>query len=223
MVAVLEKVNRFRVSNLSAFGKCDLFHHGIVQDSIFSFNQEFIGSTVYGIIDEFGNGAAALSCALAGKLDEVKGDIYINECKIINKDIQKFSCYVGDDSGLKKQFGLKSMTVREQIEYGINKNLSFSNDIAEIQRNFGLSEERFDRVLKYCSGERWRASMAIGYAQGKSIYCFPWMNTKDLLNLENQIRLGIKLLLEIGAILIIPTVNEKTLINIYDSCNIISL
>lgn len=77
--------------------------------------------------------------------------------------------------------------------------------------------------MKYVSGERWKASMAIGYAMGKSIYCFPWLNTKRLMQLKEHIIICSKALVDIGAIIIIPTTKPETLLSISNQCKFIFL
>lgn len=65
--------------------------------------------------------------------------------------------------------------------------------------------------------------MAIGYSLGKQIYCFPWLNTRYVQYLEEHIKLCIKPLLEIGAIIILPTSKKETLLNIVPQAKFIFL
>lgn len=221
-MAVLEKIDSFKVIGLTAFGNCNLYHHGLIQDHINNFGYEFRKKQIYGIIGEFGNGSAALSCAISGKLPIQQGNFFINGKEVKINNIKKIGCYVGEDIKIKTKFGfIHRTTVKEQIEYGVNKQKSFVQDVNKIKTMFHLSDERFNRNIKYFSGERWKASIAIGYALGKMIYCFPWMNTKDLFYIKDHIALCLESLMQIDAIIIIPTCKEEVLLEISNSCEFI--
>jgi hypothetical protein len=44
---------------------------------------------------------------------------------------------------------------------------------------FELSDERFERDLDHVSGEIFRITAAIGFAEGKEIFCWPWRNAHE--------------------------------------------
>lgn len=209
MVGILEKVDRIQLKSVSASCECKLLNYGAMIDGFSNFTYDFKKGNIYGVIDEFGLGGWALSYVLAGKCKLYQGEVIINNKAIDNNVLQNFACYVGEDGGRRKLLGIKSMTVREQILMGIHTNKSFCNSYQQIQSLFGLSNERVDRKIELISGERWKASMAIGYAWGKSIYCFPWLNYKYMRQLEAHIKLCMKPLIEVGAIIIIPTSDNR--------------
>lgn len=215
-------MNKLKLEDVSGGFDCGLKNYGCMRDTIGHFYYEF-KSGIYILEGECATGGWALSTVLVGKDNTFDGEVWINDKKVNCKQINKCSCYVGEDAGLRKRFGLVPMTVKEQIEYGVNRNLSFSNDIKKIKSLFGLSEERYNRPLKYVSGERWRISMAIGYALGKTIYCFPWMNKKYILKLEDCLKLCFNSLQEIGAIIIIPTTSHDVIKKIADKYTVIEL
>lgn len=223
-MAILGKIESVCLVDISGGGDCCLENYGCMRDVVLPLNCEFISGNIYGVIGEFGDGGWALSTMLAGiNKWEDYGSILANDKKIRNNEMKKYSCYVGADSGIKKMLGLLPMTVKEQIIYGIKKGLSYDNDIEQIREKFSLSNERFNRYMKFVSGERWKASMAIGYAMGKSIYCFPWLNTKRLIQLEEHISICSKVLLDVGSIIIIPTTKQETLLSISSRCKFIFL
>jgi len=214
---VLEKINQLTVKNLTARCICKLSGYGKIIDSISIFSYEFKPGNIYGVFDEFSCGGWALSWVLSGKQKVFEGEVRINENPVGYRELKNYSWYVGEDSGRRKLFGVNKMTVKEQIQFGIDSGKSFCNDINRIKVMFGLSNERFDRCLQYVSGERWKASMAIGYSLGKTIYCFPWLNSYFLSTFKQHFELCFKALAEIGAIIIIPTCNTnyiKDILNI---------
>lgn len=207
MVGILEAIKQIEMENVSGGFDCGLENYGCMRDTLGHFTFKFEPG-VYLIEGEGATGGWALSTILSGKDRTFEGKILFNNQEVTYREIVQNSCYVGEDSGLKKRFGLVPMTVQEQIRYGISKGLSFNNDIEQIRKMFGISEERFNRSMKYVSGERWRASMAIGYSFGKSIYCFPWINSKFIISREENLKICFDSLRAIDAIIIIPTTNS---------------
>lgn len=220
---ILEKINSIEMIKVTGSGECDLCNYGHMSDVIYPFDYKFESGNIYGIIDEFGNGGWILSEILAGKRKWINGRILINGVEISNNKMNEYGCYVGEDSGMKNWLTRRSFTVQEQIYYGVKKGISFCNNVDEIKKNFNLSDERFNRQIKYFSGERWKASMAIGYAQGKLVYCFPWMNSRYIKHLEEHIRFCARALLEVGAIIIIPTCRERSLLEVSGDCKFVYL
>lgn len=85
--------------------------------------------------------------------------------------------------------------------------------VEKIIELFGLSKDRLSYKVEELSWERWRASMAIGFAQGKSIYCFPWCSTmwiNDLI-LNSGIHRCIDIVKKYGSIIIIPTSKTESI------------
>ena len=88
---------------------------------------------------------------------------------------------------------------------------------------FCISSERINRNIYFVSGERWKASAAIGYANGKKVFCYPWMNSKDIEHLKEQLSHTVKVLLDADCIVIMPTTKEENIKKITDNGRIIFL
>ena len=209
-------------NDFSVGGECNLFHYGIPRELLQKHDFEFYAGNLYGIIGEFGDGGAALSCGITGNTKYYKGRIFIDEVECSIDHVIENSWYVGNDLFKYKSKGLffnkpkfNKNTIKEQIEYGIRckkTNESFST----IQNMFNVSNDRIVRNINYVSGERWKASAAIGYANGRKIFCYPWMNTKDVEHLREQLSHTIKVLQENGCIVIMPTTKEENIKKISD-------
>jgi hypothetical protein len=86
-----------------------------------------------------------------------------------------------------------------------------------------VSNERVGRSIKKVSGERWKASIAIGYAYGKKIYCYPWMNSRDVEHLKEQMKENIEVLTNNKCIVILPTTSEENVKKLSKRYNIVKL
>lgn len=211
---VLEKIS---IKNFSSGGVCNLFHHGVVQDCLERIDLELCEGNLYGIIGEFGMGGAALSCGITGNTNIYSGKVIVNEKEEPMEYLIQRSWYVGTDLYQNKSHGLffkrhkiNKRTIKEQIEYGINT-IRTELEIDTIQREFDLSNERINRNIEFVSGERWKASAAIGYSNGKKVFCYPWLNTKDLNQFKEQLEATIDTLLKLDCIIIIPTTKKENI------------
>ena len=60
-------------------------------------------------------------------------------------------------------------TIHDQIQYAVDNGLGYGKSVDEIKKRFELSDRRFESVIQQTSGERWRVSMAVGYAYVRCI------------------------------------------------------
>lgn len=225
-MGILEKIV---LENFTVGGSCDLFHHGVLQDNLEKGNFELYGGNLYGVIGEFGNGGAALSCGITGNTNFYEGRIVVDGMETSKEHLIQNSWYVGKDLykyNSSSLFGRKPKmtrnTIKEQIEEGVCRNghgLSFY----QIKSIFDISDERVVRNIEYVSAERWKASAAIGYVHKKKIFCYPWMNSKDIEHLKEQLSNTINVLLDFGCIVIVPTTKEENIRKISDKGQMIFL
>lgn len=153
----------------------------------------------------------ALSYALTGLAELNNTIVQINRKVISEYELRRTSFYVGGGLDLSKK-----STVRNEISYALDINNN-SYTFKEIVDYFSLTQSRLDRLIKYTGNEHWRASLAIGYASGKTIFCFPFINKELSLEL---IRLKIdKFILKLQAekkIIILPVESESELAELAD-------
>ncbi|UKI12688.1 MAG: hypothetical protein L6V84_08515 [Oscillospiraceae bacterium] len=81
-------------------------------------------------------------------------------------------------------------TPRDYISSAIDLG-GFNYTLDDIKMTFHLTDNRFDRPLNEASGEIWSISVAIHYALGKDIFCFPWLNALDFSRYQAMVELGI--------------------------------
>ena len=98
----------------------------------------------------------------------------------------------------------KNKTVRKSIEKSIIKN-KCSDTFEDIVEAFYLDERRHDIKLQYLSGERWRASAALGYVSGKSIFYAPYENTSFYHSMYGSTMFkALRYLADKGTIIVLP-------------------
>lgn len=172
---------------------------------------------IYGIICEHGAGGESIA-RLLSNTTPLKGEkVFVDDVEIGASTIEKLCWYLGKvlySRGLIK----RELSFRQALEMAI-KEQHYYEKVDDIVKEFHLTPSRLDYSLSQnCEWERWRMSMAIGYANNKKIYCFPWMNTLefyDCLYNSSVFRFFKKLTRE-GAIIILPTSRKENVNKLVD-------
>ena len=77
---------------------------------------------------------------------------------------------------------------------------------------FCLSDGRFKRPLSEVSGEIWLISLAVNFALGKDIFCYPWLNQLDIERFKTAYEHNvIDFLKKENKIIIVPSSQKKIL------------
>ncbi len=173
------------------------------------FSCEFAFGKSYLLDAEMGHGAWALSWIVAGLMEPNAGTLLRNGVPYSTEKRRKESWCVRRDEI--KRFGLLgNQTVRWQIRHGLRMSSrpDFRTETDYIER-FLLTLERYNRGFRSLSNEAWRASCAVGLANGKRIFCFPHMSYLrpdfDEEWHQNFFKKIIDLLRDTGALVLIPT------------------
>lgn len=171
-------------------------------DNVFNFER----GKIYGVVCEYGGGGEAISLLLTNEIPREEEKVYFDDVEVDELTVQRTGWYMGKELYSGKLFK-REVSVRKALHYAVNKYHKYES-IDEIIQDFGLTPGRLDYGLsRNCCWEKWRSSLAIGYASEKMIYCFPWMNTLtffDCLYNSAVFQLFRRLKSE-GAIIILPT------------------
>ena len=173
---------------------------------------------IYGIICEHGAGGEAISLLLSNEIPLKQEKIYIDDVEAEVSDIENLGWYVGKT--LYYRFPLKrELSSKQALEYAIKKYHCYEK-LDDIVEEFHLTTGRLDYGLsRNCEWEKWRTSVAIGYASRKKVYCFPWMDTLrfyDCMYNSSVFRFFKKIVQE-GAIIILPTSRKENVAGFVDS------
>lgn len=171
---------------------------------------------IYGIVCEHGGGGEFISSILSSRIECLQEKIYIDNREVSFYDIQKISWYVGDSVYSKGRIK-REISVRKALDYSIKKHQRYKN-INEIINEFHLTPGRLNYSISKYSWERWRASLAIGYASNRKVYCFPWMNTLlfyDCMR-NSSVYTFFNKFKDEGSIIILPTSRHENLEGLVD-------
>ncbi len=207
--------------NVSGGFEPSLFNYGSIRDTVAHISYSFTSGT-YVIEGECATGGWALSSILSGR-EEFDGQVVLDGNVCSQKQLMtNYGCYVGDGL-IKSSLFSKRRSVKDQIEFGVSKGKSFGYTAEQIKDMFGLSDERYLRTIEQTGIERWRSSLAIGYANGRIIYCFSWMNSLKLSELKKCLQECLPILDKINAIVLIPTTFGSSLTDIIKDFTVVKL
>lgn len=222
-------MKKITINNLTHRSQVSLFEYWRIIDSIEEFSASFEEGSINGIIGELGHGGWLLSAILCGKIidETLVNTITISGMPSDIESLRRISCYVGEGVAeapyrklqnypgkiMRKIIGVK--TVMEHIREGVIKSKSklSAYEIAEMFELTGISDNdekngRINRPLEFQSGEVWRATMAIGVAYKKKLFCFPWLEPEFIAYvLSNHNQKYIERIRDIGGTIIIPVSN----------------
>ena len=111
-----------------------------------------------------------------------------------------------------------SYKVKKAISAAIRKN-KLDDTLAEIQERFCLTPEREDQRLFQLSGERWRASAALGFAENKRIFYAPYNPSVFYYQMcQSALLKSLHELIDSGALVLLPAGSDNFLRHIADEC-----
>ena len=123
----------------------------------------------------------------------------INKNSIPMEEILSKSCYMDEQNAL---FSTKR-PIRNIIERGIQKN-NLPYTANELRDLFGICNERFERPMNGIGNDRFKAMSAIGLANNKEWFCFPWLSSEKVEYYQLQLSYPIKVLEQLEKIIIFP-------------------
>jgi len=187
-----------------------------IYEKLKPFSKEFSFGKSFLLDGNLGTGTWALSWIIGTLLKQHDGIIEIDGKPYNVKDRKKDAWCVRDTEIKNHIWG--NQTVKWQIRHGLRtfhtQHIGFEQRIIE---QFGLTQERYERPLSMLSHEAWRASCAIGLANGRKIFCFPYLQSR-FVEENYHLWLGqtINVLKENNCLIVIPTKSSKAIETVCD-------
>ncbi|MBO7356493.1 MAG: hypothetical protein J6U50_07665 [Lachnospiraceae bacterium] len=170
----------------------------------------------YGLVSEYMQGCMYLSYLLGGKIKLEDGlEISVDGRNVQAEDLSMLSWNI--EPYYEKY---KNLTVRRSIAKALEKNAA-EESFEQLAEIFVLTEPRYGRKLSQLSGERWRASTALGYASGRKIFYAPYMPSLfySRMNMLPEI---INFLTSHDCMVLLPVGSDTYIKNCVDECIIIT-
>lgn len=188
------------------------------KESFPKLNYTFNAGNMYGIVSDFGCGSWGMATCLGGRCSEYyTGKILLNGIDIPANQLSEYSGFVGESIFASVNSPTDFLTPCKCIEQALSIGKQSPYSVMEIKKIFCLSDERFERPLNYVSGEIWWISMAVNFALGKDIFCYPWLNFHDVSLLEVAKQRGIiDFLKKENKIIIVPSSQKRILKKLCD-------
>lgn len=196
------------VSNLKFQGST--YRHYLFFENLKPFTHDFQFGKSYLLAGSVGSGGDALSFIVCGWLRCHQGSITRDGIAYSQRERQGDAWKVRHSQI--KRFGFRAnQTVRWQVRHGLQ---TYKNGILQTEQDvierFKLSELRYHRPLRQLSHEAWRASCAIGFVNGKRIFCFPYINQHEHEFIESYFHSYLKEMIDFlrdaGALVLIPAI-----------------
>lgn len=215
-------MNRLTIQNIGFDGLVDFSLIGKKRDVINDYSASLDFGKCYCLDSELGNGSWALSWIISGKVRQQKGIISVDG-KVLNARKRKKHSQCVGINGHSFVF-LKKKTIENQILEGLKRtNFKNAKDVTSIADTFKVNKLKLDRILEHVSAMRFKASMAIGHAFDKDIYCFPWMAQNWIFNFDDiWLRELVMYLKSKSALIIIPTKYNQEMNGLFDEVMTIS-
>lgn len=160
---------------------------------------------VYILLGEIDSGAWAFSSTLCSRkrkdtcIIDDNTKFYIENKEASLDDVRKISC----DLDAKTNTASLNKSVKNMMEDAIEK-YKLPYNATEVKKKFHLTDARYNRSLNFSGNERFRCNAAIGFMQGKRIFCFPWMSQRAEKYYRGNIYETCEILYDLGCIVLLP-------------------
>ncbi len=179
----------------------------IINEDMFDYTDErefkFLFGKSYALVGEFGCGGYSISNILTNRSPIINEEIWIDSKKeqsypLYNGWLVGQTCY---SKCLKKELGLKEILRKHEHSDRYNAIIEY----------FDVNLDTLHRYVSKMPHEKWRISIAVGLLMEKTIFGFPYMNSRFLYDVlfESGNARSIKKITDYGGIVIIPTSNRE--------------
>lgn len=176
-------------------------------------SQQFESGKIYGLVSEYQQGCMYLSYLLGGRIEFGDLKIYLNDREICRQELLKLGWNL---EPLHEAHGKR--TVKRSVGEAVKRN-GQNISLGSVQDRFCLTPERENMKLEDLSGERWRASAAVGYVSGKKIFYAPYEPSEFYYAMCQSALLKVfRELTDSGALVLLPVGSDDFMKYIADEC-----
>lgn len=130
--------------------------------------------------------------------------ITVNNDRISLDEFSKCSCYMDT---IHPMFSKKT-SVDKLVAKGLKKSKADTTS-EKIRELFCIDQERFTRPLSQVGNEIFQVMAAIGYANGKDVFCFPWLSDERYRYYQVRIDAVTEILASLDKVVILPLEREN--------------
>ena len=102
----------------------------------------------------------------------------------------------------------KKTSVDKLVAKGLKKSKADTTS-EKIRELFCIDQERFTRPLSQVGNEIFQVMAAIGYANGKDVFCFPWLSDERYRYYQVRIDAVTEILASLDKVVILPLEREN--------------
>ena len=205
-----------RLTDCSASAHCrgELF---TCKDAFPALTHQFERGKVYALCGDIGCGGWGLAWTLGGRGENIRGQILLGDAPASNEALAKRVCFIGEKTFAGINSRLFPRTVGECLTRALRMG-STQMTTDELAQAFHLSSERFERSMAHIyPAYSWFVSAAVGFAAGKDVFAFPYLNPSSFGTLERMNELCIlPLLKNAGKIILVPTNQRERILPLCD-------
>lgn len=174
---------------------------------------EMESGKIYGLISEYGQGSMYLSYLLGGRIEFGDLRIFCNDVEVSKRELEQTSWNLEPANQIYKNAVVKKSIVKAMREKG------YAETFDAVAEKFMLTKPRYDRKLRQLSGERWRASAALGYVNRKKIFFAPYNSSSFYYRMCGSVLLkALRELTSDGAVVLLPVGSDEFMKHIADEC-----
>ena len=164
--------------NFTALSNCRCNYFQCL-DSFLPINYVFENAKTYCIISDFRHGSWGLASCIGGNCTCSTGTLYVNDNIASIEELKKYSCFIASNELNSFNSLVKRIPIKFILNHYINKS-GLGLQLKDVKDIFCLSNDVIEKTLLEQDKNIWMSSLAIGYVQGKDIFCYPWLNENEI-------------------------------------------
>ena len=203
-------MNIISVVNFHGYFICESSSLGLFNSTCDDFTYSFPAGA-YILTGEIDSGAWAFASTLCPRKGKNRSTMfpdtkfYFKGKEVSLAEIRMHVCDIDN----KKKGAINNKSIRYRIEKGLHhSDINYTPE--ELSEMFWIHKDRFEKPIYAVGNEFICCNAAIGFANGKQIYCFPWISKLRMETYYTRIKHICEVLTKMGCVVIVPISNQIT-------------